>query len=131
MTKKTDTSLMNLTWEDLNDWAGERIVGRGKSYKSYVENLCLSPDGALVATVYGTQKYATRAGMDANNELFSECTCPYSWGPCKHAVAVILVYLDACKHKKNIPVAAPDDERLLELSGENDDADERKKCTCW
>lgn len=123
MTKKTDTSLMNLTWEDLNDWAGERIVGRGKPYQRRVEDLRMMADGALLASVNGTELYSTRTGLNADNEFFSECTCPYSWGPCKHAVAVILVYLDACKNKKNIPLAVPDDERLLELSGENDDTD--------
>lgn len=35
------SSLMNLTWEDLNEWAGERIVGRGKSYQRRVEDLCM------------------------------------------------------------------------------------------
>lgn len=123
MTPKPNTSFTNLTWEDLNDWAGERIVGRGKSYRSHVEDLRMTSDGALVASVHGTQLYSTRAGLNSNNELFSECTCPYG-GHCKHAVAVILVYLDACKNKKNTPLAAPDDERILELSGENDDMDD-------
>jgi uncharacterized Zn finger protein len=82
MTRKTDTSLMNLTWEDLNDWAGERIVGRGKSYQRRVEDLRMMADGALLASVHGTELYSTRAGFNADNELFSECTCPYSWGPC-------------------------------------------------
>ena len=121
-------SLMNLTWEDLNDWAGERIVRRGKSYQRSVEDLRITSDGALVASVHGTEVYSTHAGMNGNNELFSECTCPYSWGPCKHAIAIILVYLDACKNKKKIPLATPDDERFLELSGENDDADDFEGC---
>lgn len=124
METKISTSFLNLTWEDLKDWAGERIVGRGKSYRRNVEDIRIAPDGALVASVHGTELYSTRAGLNANDELFSECTCPYSWGPCKHAVAVILVYLDACKNKQNIPLVAPDDERLLELSGENDDAND-------
>lgn len=124
MAKKANTSFMNLTWEDLNDWAGERIVGRGKSYQRRVEDLRMTSDGALVGSVQGTELYSTKAGFSANDEIFSECTCPYSWGPCKHAVALILVYLDACKNKKNTPLAAPDDERLLELSGDNDDTDD-------
>lgn len=118
------SNLMNLTWEDLGEWVGERIVGRGKSYQKHVENLRVTADGVLLASVHGTELYSTRTGFDTNDELFSECTCPYSWGPCKHAVAVILVYLDACKNKKNIPLAAPDDERLLELSEKNDNADD-------
>jgi len=29
----------DLTWEDLQDWAGDRVVSRGKSYKRQVEDL--------------------------------------------------------------------------------------------
>jgi len=123
MTIKENTSFTNLTWEDLDDWAGERIVGRGKSYQRHVKDLCMTSDGVLVASVRGTKLYSTRVEFNANNELHSQCTCPYAIG-CKHAVAMILLYLDSCKNKKNIPLAAPDDERLLELSGENDDTDD-------
>lgn len=115
---------MNLTWEDLNEWAGERIVKRGKSYERSVEDLRITSDGALLATIHGTKAYSTRAGMNDNGELFSECTCPYSWGPCKHAVAVILVYLNASKNKQKVLLATPDDERLLEFTAGDDESDD-------
>ena len=117
---KSNTSFINLTWEDLDDWVGRSIVSRGKSYQSRVQDLCVTADGALVASVRGTQWYSTRTGFKANDELFSECTCPYGAG-CEHAVAMIFVYLDAYKKKKNILLAEPDDERLQDFLGENDE----------
>jgi len=33
----SDIRFSDLTWDDLSDWAGDRIVGRGKSYKRRVE----------------------------------------------------------------------------------------------
>ncbi len=123
MKEKISKSFTDLAWEDLNDWVGARIVGRGKSYQRRVKNLCITSDGALVASVQGTKLYSTRADLDSNNELHSQCSCPYGGG-CKHAVAMILAYLDACKNKKNIPLATQDDERLLRLSGKSDDTDD-------
>lgn len=40
-----------LTWEDLKEWAGSRVVTRGKSYRSAVEDLRLTADGRLLACV--------------------------------------------------------------------------------
>ncbi|MFH1037153.1 MAG: SWIM zinc finger family protein [PVC group bacterium] len=117
----------DLTWEDLKDWAGDRVVSRSKSYKRAVEDLRVTADGALLAWVQGGDRYATLARMDAAGKLSSECTCPYSWGPCKHAVAVILAYLDAAKNMLTPPPADPDDERFAELAeadGDRDDGDE-------
>ncbi len=102
----------DLTWQDLEEWAGSRIVGRGKSYKTHVLNLCLTSEGGLVATVSGTDLYTTRVDRPETGDLLCSCTCPYDWGPCKHGVGVILAALDTLKGKRNLPVAAPDDERL-------------------
>ena len=123
MTTPLSKAFTKLTWEDLDEWAGERITGRGKSYVKNVQELCVSSDGELVATVRGSEFYSTLVGLSDNDELFSECTCPYSWGPCKHAVAVILAYLDAYKKKQDIPFAEPEDDRLKELAGELEDED--------
>jgi len=114
----------DLTWEDLKDWAGDRVVSRSKSYKRAVEDLRVTAGGALLAWVQGGDRYATMASMDASGKLSSECTCPYSWGPCKHAVAIILAYLDTEKNKQKPPKADPDDERFAELAEEDDDLDD-------
>jgi uncharacterized Zn finger protein len=109
----------DLTWDDLEDWAGSRVVSRGKSYRNSVTDLRGTPDGQFVAWVQGTYRYATVAGMKENGALSSRCTCPYFYGPCKHAVAVILAYLETVQKKERIPATTSDDGRLRELSEED------------
>jgi len=38
----------DLTWEDLQDWAGDRVVSRGKSYTRQVEKTKGVSPGILV-----------------------------------------------------------------------------------
>jgi len=91
--KKTDL-FEGLTWNDLTSWAGSKIVSRGKSYQrsGYVKELACAPDGSLIAWVDGTERYATQVFFE-DDELESDCTCPY-WDTCKHAVAVVVEYLE-------------------------------------
>ncbi|MBI4023708.1 MAG: SWIM zinc finger family protein [Verrucomicrobia bacterium] len=84
MSSKRQRSFAEITWEDLEDWAGSRVVGRGRGYKSCVSDLRSTTDGALLAWVQGTDQYATQIGFDAQGQLFSHCTCPYGVA-CKHA----------------------------------------------
>jgi len=51
-----------LTWEDLEEWAGNRIVIGGRTYhrRGAVQNLVRTTDGALLAWVQGSRRYATR-----------------------------------------------------------------------
>jgi len=122
-----------LTWNDLTAWAGNKIVSRGKNYQrsSYVKDLACAPDGSLIAWVDGTERYATRIFFK-DDELESICTCPY-WDTCKHAVAVIVEYLENLKKKVKIPKATKKDRRLKLLDesdkddiwfDEDDDLDE-------
>lgn len=49
-----------LTWDDLNIWAGADVVRRGSDYaRGNVSSLEVTEDGALVAWVRGTGRYAT------------------------------------------------------------------------
>ncbi len=93
----------DLSWTDLNDWAGSRAVTRGRSYqrRGLVEDLGISRGGELVAWVTGRERYATRVRRDlagpgnrAPMHLESSCSCPVGIR-CKHAVAVILAALEA------------------------------------
>ncbi|EDN70680.1 conserved hypothetical protein [Beggiatoa sp. PS] len=115
-----------LTWNELTNWAGTTIVSRGKTYQQgkHVSQLAKTPDGKLVAWVEGTQVYATQVGIDANGSLDSTCSCPY-WDTCKHAVAVVLEYLEHVKKSKNVPTTSNDDQRLLQSRSnwEDDDND--------
>lgn len=115
-----------LTWRDLEDWAGSTIVSRGKSYQrgKQVKELSQTKTGGIVAWVAGTQQYATQVTFEAG-ELVSNCTCPYG-ATCKHAVAVVLEYLDRLKNNSTVPTAATQDRRLelLASGAEYDSQDE-------
>ena len=115
-------SFAELTWEDLKEWAGSRVVARGKSYRSAVEDLRLIADGRLLAWVEGGDRYATVVSLSKAGKLSSVCTCPYAID-CKHAVAMVLVYLDALQTKTPIPAAEKDDERFEHLADAQDDDD--------
>jgi uncharacterized Zn finger protein len=117
----------DLTWADLEAWAGAKILSRGTSYQKsgYVKNLSVTHDGSLLAWVRGSENYATTVSM-MKGRLSSGCTCPYG-GTCKHAVAVVLEYLDQRQKNAKISLAEEDDERLLLLedtsSAPDDDDD--------
>lgn len=59
------SSFARLTWNDLEKWAGSRIVSRGRSYQrsGRVQDLSLAPDGALLAWVQGSRRYATQVSL--------------------------------------------------------------------
>ena len=117
-----------LTWDDIDAWAGSTIVSRGKSYQRgrQVQNLARTASGGILAWVRGSERYATQVEID-KKKLTASCTCPYDYGPtCKHAVAVVLAYLEVLKTNSAIPTAAEDDPRfdLLQNAGEAGDEDE-------
>ena len=66
--------------------------------------------GELIAWVLAAKEYATRVDLK-DGTLISTCTCPYGIN-CKHAVAVVLEYLDRLKKKVEVPLIAKKDERL-------------------
>ena len=123
--KKPSDPFSKLTWEDLEEWAENRIVARGRSYQrsGAVGDLGRAEDGALVAWVMGTRRYATRVRIGGRKNLESECTCPY-WTTCKHAVAVVLEYLESIKTEHPIGQVEEDDPRLLELEAIGEESDE-------
>ncbi|WP_028316298.1 SWIM zinc finger family protein [Desulfatibacillum aliphaticivorans] len=109
---KWEKVLRSLTWGELEEWAGEKIVSRGRSYKKHVSDVAVTPEDEFIAWVQGTRKYATWIELDSKGGLDCGCTCPYERGPCKHAVALVLVCMDLIEEKAKIPKAAKDDERL-------------------
>jgi uncharacterized Zn finger protein len=64
--------------------------------------------------VQGTERYATQVDFDA--ELTSVCTCPIGY-TCKHAVAVMLEYLECLKHDTDVASVTERDRRLALLQG--------------
>jgi uncharacterized Zn finger protein len=115
-----------LSWDDLNDWAGSRIVNRGRSYQrqGLVSGLGKTRDGGLIAWVDGTHRYATKVFME-DGLPSSICSCPHEY-ECKHGVATILEYLEKVNNNKAIPNVCDNDERLNLLAdgGWDDDWDE-------
>ena len=109
---KHESAFERLTWEDLATWAGPTILSRGKSYKSQVRDLCLTADGGALAWVDGTRAYATMVKEEPSGMLSAICSCPYAGSPCKHGVAVVLVYLDALKSRKELPKVSAGDRRI-------------------
>ena len=119
-----------LSWDDLTDWAGSRSVSRGRAYQSQgrVDDLAVSEDGWLLASVTGGERYAVTVWCDPEGKkggaLYSRCTCPVGSSGCKHAVAVVAEYLELLGNNTEIPSADPDDERWAMLSDEDDEADD-------
>lgn len=126
--QKPSDPFSKLTWEDIEEWAGNVIVGRGRPYqrKGAVENLGRTEGGMLAAWVRGTRRYATRVRLTERNGLESACTCPY-WDTCKHAVAVVLEYLECLKTDSAIGEIEEDDPRLLKLEAIVDEEEEEEE----
>ncbi len=95
--------LQGLTHDDLLEWAGSKTFERGRNYVSRVAQLSRTEDDGLAAWVSGTRRYATWVSRDSDGEFDYECTCPYDWGPCKHAVAVLFKAAEQIKKKQKIP----------------------------
>ena len=94
--------LKTLTLDDVQEWAGEKIYGRGKGMVKKVSGLALTINDALSAKVKGTEEYDTEVYLE-DGELTSFCSCPYEYGECKHAVAVILAAAKQLNSGKDIP----------------------------
>ncbi len=110
----------DLSWNDIEDWAGGKIVSRGRNYQRQgrVSDLAVTDDGSLIAWVDGTERYATKVVMGEDGLPVSICTCPYGW-VCKHAVAVVIEYLKRIEKKRRIPKAKQNDDRLNLLEDED------------
>jgi uncharacterized Zn finger protein len=105
--------LWNFTWSDLDAWVGAKTLARGRQYQREhrVENLAHASSGELVAWVAGTERYAT--AVAARGGTFkSWCTCPVGTS-CKHAVAVVLEYLESLKNNVPVRTLADNDPRIL------------------
>jgi uncharacterized Zn finger protein len=110
-----------LTWDELEDWAGYRSVERGRDYQrgGQVEELAATGDGGLLAWVQGGQRYATHVWLvECAGGPFrprAVCSCPRD-GDCKHAVAVVLDYLEGLDSGRAVSVCAASDSRLRLLA---------------
>ncbi len=115
---ETSDNFRTLTWGDLEEWAGAKTLSRGRRYQQEgrVRDLARLPEGDLIAWVVGTERYATIVSTDGET-IESRCTCPVE-DSCKHAVAVVLEYLESVTKGLPIPTAAEDDPRLRLLDSD-------------
>jgi uncharacterized Zn finger protein len=99
---------LDLSFEDLEEWVGSTSLSRGHNYqkKKRVLLLACSPDGGLSGRVVGSSLYHTVVWRDAAGALLSVCSCPLG-RDCKHAVAVVLEYLERAKAGKDILTELP------------------------
>ena len=99
--KKKKDQFADVTWDDLDNWAGSKIVARGKNYQKarHVSELAITDDNSLLAWVKETKIYATKVYLNENNLLESICTCPYEYD-CKHGGATLLEYLEQIEGNK-------------------------------
>ena len=126
--KKTQLDrFSDLTWDDIEVWAGGKIVSRGKNYQQQgrVSDLAGTEDGGLIAWVDGSARYATRVVLGEDGLPDSVCTCPCGLN-CKHGVAVVIEYLKRVENNRSVPKAKQDDQRLrmLDWDGEPSTDDE-------
>lgn len=58
--KQTEPST-GLSWSDFKEWAGSKVISGGKSHQQQgrVSELAMLEDGALIAWVAGSRRYAT------------------------------------------------------------------------
>lgn len=122
--KSINTILRKMTFDDLYEWAGGTILSRGKGYVKRVVQLSRTGNNTLVAWVTGSERYVTSARVDEGCNFEYFCSCPYSWGPCKHAVAVILAAAEHVKRKETIPLLDEDSDLYDALFG-NSEEDEQ------
>jgi uncharacterized Zn finger protein len=124
MAKKKSDSFIDLSWDDLQEWFGSKIVSRGHVYQQQkrVSDLAILDGGGLIAWVEGTHRYATQVTVDEDGLPNSICTCPYGHD-CKHGVAVVLEYLEQIQQNRRISKAGTNDKRLALLDKEEWDDD--------
>ncbi len=114
--------LQGLTHADLLKWAGGKIFKRGKEYVPNVSELSRTDDYTLAAWVFGSDEYATSVRYTEDDGFNYSCTCPYDgWGPCKHAVAVVLAAAEKIGRNEPIPLLDPGDDLYQEILGDSDD----------
>ncbi|MDO8871698.1 MAG: SWIM zinc finger family protein [Methanoregula sp.] len=94
----------------LEDWAGTKTLSQGRQYQTEgrVHEMVRSRNGAIIAWVNETERYATAVYFKEG--IQSVCTCPVG-SCCKHAVAVILEYLAKPEDNRQIPDLPDDDPR--------------------
>jgi hypothetical protein len=130
LVSRTDGVIMlalnsSLTAAAVEEFAGKTIYKRGLDYyrSGNVYNAVFDAEsGRLEAAVYGNYgDYTVEISSTGRSALNADCDCPYEGYPCKHVVAVLLLFIDKRKALLARSTAAKQtkvqlEERLQELS---------------
>lgn len=116
------------------------VYARGVNYYNdgLVGSMELYPVGKLgkigvKAKVFGTKAYSTSLSFSERGVLSDiQCSCPYEWGYCKHAVALGLKYIDeAYEQPDNVVIDesmyAQRESAIRSASAEEDHMDGKKR----
>ncbi|TDU74861.1 hypothetical protein [Streptomyces sp. KS 21] len=109
------THALGFAEKDLRRMAGARSFERGVGYLSAVSRLEIG-DGAITATVDGTDAYEVELAEREDGGLTGWCDCPYGRDGnfCKHCVAVGLTVLRQAESVPRQRAAAASRTRLLD-----------------
>jgi len=102
--------------EDLERWAGVKTFSRGRNYQreKRVKELICMESGELAGSVAGSERYVVVVSV-TDGEIQSCCSCPVGFD-CKHAVALVLEYLDREKKGHSVQVLSADDPRFITIT---------------
>ncbi|MBI9073929.1 MAG: hypothetical protein JEZ02_00865 [Desulfatibacillum sp.] len=107
--------LKTLSRTDLEMWAGEETTEKALEQKGQVTDVIGVGNNAALATVLGEDSNTTMVALTPDGDILWECTCSYWDSPCNHAVALLLVCIDAARDGQILPRAKTLDMRLTEL----------------
>ncbi len=113
-TEVSSSPWSQLTWDDLETWAGVRSLERGRTYANTgrVSDLAIAADHSLLATVRGGERYTVHVPAAQSGQLGeAHCTCPVGYR-CKHAVATVVACLSALATGTAVAPVKSDDRRL-------------------
>lgn len=86
-----------LTRQAVRDWVGDHEIAKGRSYAESAVSGTVRVGDTLKASVQGTRDrpYKVRLTLRNGRVAGGDCSCPVGdGGRCKHAAAVLLVYLN-------------------------------------
>ena len=94
--EETPRAWRDVCLEDLAALVPERIMERGRACYSRSQVVaCLVAHDSLAGSVLGSAGWYTTTAVLADGRIKTTCTCPYQGAPCKHAVALIVSWLDS------------------------------------
>lgn len=100
LTRTSEESLFDfiqqLHVEEIDQFFDNAIFYRGENYfnQHLIKNVRFEGKNKLAAIIRGTRDYKTHIifekDKNTSSAIYCQCSCPYEYGTCKHAVALLL-----------------------------------------